>query len=93
MGDQVGLSGLNTEQCILCLQIPIHTEGVSSERMEGGGKHATHLLFPALARVAGLGGALALVVGDLGARHGGEGQVRKQASDARGAARGRPAIG
>lgn len=42
---------------------------------ETGGNKAAHLLLPALARVAGLGSALALVVGDLGARHGGEGEV------------------
>ena len=33
---------------------------------------AAHLLFPALARVAGLCGTLALVIRDLGSRHGGE---------------------
>lgn len=52
----------------------------------------SHLLLPALARVAGLSRALALVVGDLGARHGGDGQV-KIAWDAWGDARRRPAIG
>jgi hypothetical protein len=66
-----------------------------STRGEGGNaseNKQAHLLLPALARVAGLGGALALVVGDLGARHGGEGQV-KMVRDAWGDARRRPAIG
>jgi len=44
-----------------------------------------NLLLPALARITGLRGALALVVGDSGARHVGRG--------AEGGASGRPAIG
>lgn len=49
-------------------------------------------MLPALARVAGLGSALALVVGDLGSRHGGEGEV-EEAEDAWADAQRRPAIG
>jgi hypothetical protein len=50
------------------------------------GVEAIALLLPALARITGLGGALALVVGDSGARHVGRGAEE-------GGANGRPAIG
>jgi hypothetical protein len=50
-------------------------------------KMCSHLLLPAFARVASLGSALTLVVGNLGARHGGEAQVKLMAWDAWGDAR------
>ena len=43
-------------------------------------KRITDLLLPALARLAGLSSALTFIVGDLGARHDGEGLSKAMGS-------------
>jgi hypothetical protein len=65
--------------CVAARQLPPET-GLA-------GFQAIALLLPTFARVAGLSSALALVVGNLGARHGGEAQVKLMAWDAWGDAR------
>jgi hypothetical protein len=64
--------------------VPVRVEGAEEARKQKNYK--ANLLLPALARITGLGGTLALVVGDSGARHVGRGAEE-------GAANGRPAIG